>query len=60
MGDAHPDDGQQPAGDTGDVVGADAPDPVPDPITNPQHPDYVEPAADVTPVQDYPDDEAEG
>lgn len=29
--------------DTGDAVSRDAPDPTPDEITDPTHPDYVEP-----------------
>ncbi|WP_439662845.1 hypothetical protein ACSHWB_16185 [Lentzea sp. HUAS TT2] len=39
-----------PTPDTGDVVGPDAPDLTPDPITDPTHPDYVEPFADATPA----------
>ncbi|GAA5104846.1 hypothetical protein [Haloechinothrix salitolerans] len=36
--------------DTGDVVDPTAPDPTPDEITDPAHPDYVEPAAEATPA----------
>lgn len=39
-----------PTPDTGDVVGTDAPDLTPEPITDPTHADYVEPFADATPI----------
>jgi len=39
-----------PTPDTGDVVGTDALDVTPEPITDPAHADYVEPFADATPV----------
>jgi hypothetical protein len=42
--------------DTGDVVDPNAADPTPEPVTDPEHPDYVEPATDAT----APDDDAEG
>lgn len=38
--------------DTADVIGVDADDPTPAEITDPAHPDYVEPCADATPIGD--------
>lgn len=36
--------------DVGDLVTTTAPDPTPDEITDPRHPDHVEPYTDATPV----------
>jgi hypothetical protein len=36
--------------DTGDVVDPTAPDPTPAEVTDPAHPDYVEPLAEATPT----------
>lgn len=37
--------------DTGDVVDPTAPDPTPEEITDPAHPDYVEPFTAATPAE---------
>jgi hypothetical protein len=41
-----------PAGDVGDAIDPTAPDPTPDEITDPNHPDYVEPLAGATPTSE--------
>lgn len=41
--------------DTGDLIDPSAEDPDPDVITDPDHPDYVEPASEATPVDEDDD-----
>jgi hypothetical protein len=43
--------------DTGDVIDPAAPDPTPDEITDPEHPDYAAPYANATPTAVSPADE---
>ncbi|MGH3863588.1 hypothetical protein [Actinokineospora sp.] len=42
----------EPVGDVGDHIDPTAPDPKPDEITDPAHPDHVDPYPDATPVDD--------
>jgi hypothetical protein len=39
-------------GDVGDAIDPTAPDPTPDEITDPNHPDYVEPLTGATPTSE--------
>lgn len=49
---------QQHGPDTGDMIDKDAHDPTGERVSDPEHPDYVEPYADATPVRGDDDDDA--
>ena len=46
--------------DTADAIDPNADDPTPDEVTDPQHPDYVEPDSEAQPVDDNNEDEQGG